>query len=703
MVGTLVLAGVDWTLLGVGLIVMGIAGVVVAFTRRSDDTSDGTTSSAGIQSIDPARLRREYEEAYARKDFSRARLIAHRMHDQKRVAEACEGAGNLEAAVASWVELKQFMRAAQLLEKADKFEKAAHLYREAGQTKRAADCFLKAGKAELAAELLDTLGESVEAKLLHARACADRGEHLEAARHFVAANDYESAANQLARAGEVKKAVEAFRRAGRAEKAADILFGETQWLGAAQLYEEAENHTRAALCYEKLGDWKSQARSMTRAGNGFEGGRLAFSNGSLDDAMEHFETLGPLDAAYHDAGLFRGQIYERSGRLQEAANAFTLFLEQRNPSPNNKVLFLRAAKLHEGVGRIQPAIQLLRRLVVAECDSADVRRWLNRLETKWKSMDATQAVVTVAQEVTKLTPATTERRTRQLVESSPKNETRPGALNVPTTVSHEQALGDRYRLIAQIGQGGNGVVYQATDLALERDVVVKFLHRGLLPTDVARKYFLREARTAARLQHPGIVTVYDISQAEDILFFSMEHVRGHTLADLIVSAGGRLHHAEIVDYVQQLAEALDYAHERDVIHRDIKPGNIMVNESGTVKLLDFGLAKALDDNPDKSVLLCGTPFYMSPEQIRREDLDRRTDIYSLGCLLYIMYAGDVPFSTGNIFQHHLHSDPPDPATLADGLPSELGPILMKCVSKKREDRFGSAAEIVNELAKIGRN
>ena len=228
MMGTIVLASVNWTLLGLGLLVMGIAGVLVLYVRRTDDV-DAARSGESVRNIDPERYRREYEEAYARKDFNRARLIAHRMHDQQRIAEACEGQGDLEGAVSAWVDLKQFMRAAQLLERAEKFDKAAHLYREAGQTKRAADCFLKAGRAESAAELLDTLGESVEAKLLHARACVNRGEHLEAARYFVAANDFESAATQLAQAGETKKAVEALRRAGRAEKAAEILFEEEQW------------------------------------------------------------------------------------------------------------------------------------------------------------------------------------------------------------------------------------------------------------------------------------------------------------------------------------------------------------------------------------------------------------------------------------------------------------------------------------------
>ena len=264
-----------------------------------------------------------------------------------------------------------------------------------------------------------------------------------------------------------------------------------------------------------------------------------------------------------------------------------------------------------------------------------------------------------------------------------------------------QVLERRYEFKGQVGQGGNGVVYRAVDRALGREVVVKFLHQALLPTEVARKYFKREAKTAASLNHPNIVTIFDIGQEDETLYFSMEIVEGQTLADLIVESGGTLTHKQALPLVDQLCKALDYAHERQVIHRDIKPGNIMVTD-GHVKLLDFGLAKALDENPDKSVFLCGTPFYMSPEQIRRDFLDHRTDIYSLGCLLYVMYTGDVPFPEGNVFYHHQHTEPPTPESLVvNGLPPGVSDVLLKTLAKDREQRFQRAGEVARALAECG--
>ena len=258
----------------------------------------------------------------------------------------------------------------------------------------------------------------------------------------------------------------------------------------------------------------------------------------------------------------------------------------------------------------------------------------------------------------------------------------------------------RYKFLGKLGQGGNGVVYRAVDRALGRNVVVKFLHQALLPTDVARKYFEREAKTAAGLSHQNIVTIYDVGEEGETLYFSMELVEGRTLADVIVDNGGRLTHEQVLPVIQQLCSALEYAHGRQVIHRDIKPGNIMVTESGLVKLLDFGLAKALDENPDKSVFLCGTPFYMSPEQIRRDFLDHRSDIYSVGCLLYVMYTGDVPFPDGNVFFHQQNTAAPDPNTLAPNLPKGVAQVLMKCVAKDRSERFQRAVDIAAALSAI---
>ncbi|MFT7621300.1 MAG: tetratricopeptide (TPR) repeat protein [Myxococcota bacterium] len=650
-------------------------------------------------------LRKNYDQAISMGDYNSAALFAQKMHDPRLYAMALEKGGDIERAVGAWVEIKEFHRAAKILVDAQQPAKAAHLYLQVGSHKKAIDCYLAGGELASAASVLRQLGDERRANMLDGEALSKRGEHMEAARYFVKAKDMVKAAQELIKAGDMPKAVEALRRAGKADEAARLFAEQGEYESAALLYEEASDWKNAAEAYGHLGAMEDQARCLAEAGDGYRAGRIAFEKGDFDRALQYFEALGPLDDHYPDAGLFRGQIYERRGDLQEAADAYTIFLKDRQPDTKNKVLFLRVAQIQEGIGRIRAALTVLGRLITQGLGSPDVTAWAARLEQSGLAEFETEALDQGSLSNT----AAPKRATRTFGRSTsePQGEQAQSDAAAPAPPPLQAAgpdmdfLKKRYIVKGQVGQGGNGVVYRATDRALGREVVVKMLHQALLPTEVARKYFQREAKTAASLTHPNIVTIYDIGQEEETLYFSMEFVEGQTLADLIVDNGGTLDHKQALPLIIDLCKALDYAHDRQVIHRDIKPGNIMVNNTGILKLLDFGLAKALDENPDKSVFLCGTPFYMSPEQIRRDFLDHRTDIYSLGCLLYVIYTGDVPFPEGNVFYHHQHTAPPNPLDLkADLMPRGLAEVLLKSVAKDRAQRFQRAGEIADALAAI---
>jgi len=439
-------------------------------------------------------------------------------------------------------------------------------------------------------------------------------------------------------------------------------------------------------------------------------GRAAIERKDFDSAFKLLSELEPSAQNYREAQLFRGYILERRGDLDSAASAYNAFLEGRSPSDKNRALFIRVAHLKEGCGQLQTALKLLGKLIAAGFGTPDVTAHAARLEQSIGKAPPTEGYAVPPAE-----PKRPAGRSFGRHNDAPKEGSSPGEprkvsslasiLNAPTAAAvvdppAVQVLERRYRFMGRLGQGGNGVVYRATDRALGRNVVVKFLHQALLPTEIARKYFEREAKTAASLTHPNIVTIFDVGEEGETLYFSMELVEGRTLADVIVDAGGKLTHDRVVPIATQLCAALEYAHSKNVIHRDIKPGNVMLTETGTLKLLDFGLAKALDENPDNSVFLCGTPFYMSPEQIKRDFLDHRTDIYSLGCLLYVLYTGDVPFPDGNVFFHQQNTPPPDPDVLVSGLPRGVAQVLLKCVAKDRNDRYQRAGEVGEALARI---
>ena len=730
-VGILAGAGVNMTLLALALVALigGVTGLLLWYrsTEKRKTLGSGlpqrgqrlpgpTRDSSQIPiGGDGKSLRRGYDEACARGDFATAARYATKMRDPRRYAEAVTRSGDTERAVQAWVDLGDFHRAARLLLEAGNPGKAAQLYVQGGADRKAADCFLQADQPEQAARLLRQLGDEQRANKLDGDARAQKGQHIEAARYYVAASEMTRAAEQLIKAGDLPKAVEALRRGGKSDHAARLFSEQGEYEPAAKLYVEAKKYAEAAACYEKLGQLDNQARCLAKAGEGYQAGRIAFERGDMDHALTYLEALGPIDERYADAGLFRGQIYERKGEIQAAADAYSVFLKDRAPDSRSKVLFLHVARLHEGIGKSRAARSILGRVITAGLGTADVTAWAARLERAAADEVQTEALEKGgrgglqkrAERGARNEPLPTEDRkvaagTRAAagpgVEAAAGSSSPLPSMDAPDPPAI-QSLERRYEFKGQMGQGGNGVVYRAQDRALGRDVVVKFLHQALLPTEVARKYFQREAKTAASLNHPNIVTIFDIGQEGDTPYFSMEMVEGDTLADLIVENRGTLPHEQIVPFCQQLSAALDYAHERQVIHRDIKPGNVMVTRDGIVKLLDFGLAKALDENPDKSVFLCGTPFYMSPEQIRRDFLDHRTDIYSLGCLLYVMYTGDVPFPEGNVFYHHQHTAAPDPADRAPHpLPPGVSEVLLKAVSKDREGRYQRAGDVAKALA-----
>src|ERR1700678_3623551 len=279
------------------------------------------------------------------------------------------------------------------------------------------------------------------------------------------------------------------------------------------------------------------------------------------------------------------------------------------------------------------------------------------------------------------------------------------------TISH-------YRIVEQLGAGGMGVVYKAQDSRLDRAVALKFLPDKLAQEPQALERFRREARAASALNHPGICTIYDIGQQDGRGFIVMEFIDGETLRHHIHRQALPLE--EILRLGMQIADALDAAHAEGIIHRDIKPANIFVTKRGQAKVLDFGLAKLLpkavaaggpgadgDDTDSTSIvgIISGTPSYMSPEQIRGDTLDARTDIFSLGLVLYEMATGRQAFSgpTGGVIIEAVLTRAPAPArNINPNIPEKLEEIINKALHKDKAQRYQHAAEVRNDLQQLDR-
>jgi serine/threonine protein kinase len=272
----------------------------------------------------------------------------------------------------------------------------------------------------------------------------------------------------------------------------------------------------------------------------------------------------------------------------------------------------------------------------------------------------------------------------------------------------------RYRIVSLVGEGGMGKVYEAEDPELERRVALKVLPESLARDPKALERFKREARTVAALSHPNIVTLYSVEESEGTHFLTMELVRGEPLSRLIPEEGFDL--KELLERAIPLADGLRAAHERGIVHRDLKPGNVMVDAEGRVRILDFGLAKLHTDLPGESQeaaltaltalgAIVGTVPYMSPEQVSGKPADQRSDIFSLGIILYEMCTGRRPFG-GETATHTmsaiLRDRPERVSEIRADLPEHLGRIVRRCLEKEPEKRYQSAQVVREELEELKR-
>jgi eukaryotic-like serine/threonine-protein kinase len=550
------------------------------------------------------------------------------------------------------------VKAARIYSMGGYLSDAAESYVKVNDVQKAADLYYEGKQYLKAAELYRQIGNTKKAYSVSAEMYLDERNYLEAARMYEKAEDYLQAADLYERASQIKKAGEMLMKGGDFARANEIFQSSGDPLLAAQALEKSKRYKEAAQLYLKAGAYEVAARLLEESGDFYEAGMIFYKVGRMEDTVAFLQKVDSQSGNYYSASLILGQIFMERGMLDAARERYKKLISKREIGPDTLEPYYNLAMIYEKNREYQNALLLFDKVQAENYSYKDVRSHIELVREALRREKA----------------ATSNKKTIEA--SGPKG---------------------RYKLSKKLGQGGMGVVYLAEDTILNRVVAYKVLPPSVRNNPKVLENFLQEARVAAAINHPNIVTIFDTGSEGVEPYIVMEFVDGISLKELLEKSPS-IPMKDLVAVTREICEGLEYAHNKNVIHRDIKPANIMLSKERRVKIMDFGLAKILSESEMEGTSVKGTPLYMSPEQIQGKRVDHRTDLYSLGCTLYRMATGRPPFIEGDVYYHHLHTPPAPPRSLNPKIPENLNRIILKCMSKDPEQRYQRARDILADLA-----
>ena len=518
------------------------------------------------------------------------------------------------------------------------------------------------GDLSVAAAALERDGQLEIAHLLRARFHRDRGEKGVAAGHFEAAGRLLEAAELREENGEPEQAAALFERAGDSERAAEIYSGVGDLLRAGRAYEEAGELESATICYRDAGAIPKLIDVLEKTGRYFEAATLCQERNDTSRAVRNYQQVDSRHPEYFQACRILAETFSAQGKLELAVQKADEAVSFSRPGTVSSENLAWYGDLLDRAGRPDRALAVLLELQQQHPDHPHLATRIEEIRKKIskKEIDGERA-------------------------APPRIALGSGA--------------SRYELLEEIGRGGMGVVFRARDKRLEREVALKRLPENLKDHPRVVDLFLREARASAALNHPNIVITHDVDQEDGLFFITMELLQGSPLHK-IVESRGKLSSHDVARLGIQITAGLGYAHTQRIIHRDIKSANLFFTHEKVVKIMDFGLAKMLEEVRKASTIVGGTPYYMAPEQSAGIGVDHRADLYALGVTLFELVTGKVPFSEGDIAFHHRHTPVPDPREVEPSVTEAMALLILRLMAKDPAERIQSAGEVASLLQKI---
>jgi eukaryotic-like serine/threonine-protein kinase len=660
------------------------AGVIFArqgeFARAAESNLEAGNISQAAEMFEKAGDHRRAGECFEKTDFPRdaARCYANAKQwlraakclDQELIEAGSAAQRGDERAREEFVKLVRM--AGTWYQRAGELEAAENVFVKGGQWEQAGDLAEKRGAHQRAVELFMKARLATRAAAVHEKAGNPAGAAKILAEYHRDKNEHDKAAPQFEKAGELMEAADVYRllekypdsarcyeKAGAPAQAAEMYAAANDRANAAACYERAGKFAQAAECFALIGEDLREAEMLELAGQFLAAGKLHREKARDDAAIAALQSVTAEHADFQAASALLGEIFRAREMHSVAISKLRDAIGESEIDRDNLRSYYCLATVYEASGDFAAAHPLYEKILA--------------FDFKYEDVEARLA------------------RTREELAKAP-----PAGAPAAGGAASDPAKPNRYIIRGTLGRGGMGIVYKAEDTILDRTVAFKVLPDALKENPQALKNFLREAKSAAQLNHPNIVLVYDAGEQEGQFYIAMEYVDGHTLKE-IIKRRGRIAPKGVVHVLSQMTEALAYAHEKKIVHRDIKTANAMWTVDRKAKIMDFGLAKVIEEVRNHTTVVSGTPYYMSPEQTLGKNVDQRTDLYSLGVSLFEMATGQLPFTEGNLPYHHVHTPPPDPRELVPDLPPVIVKIIATCMRKDPDERYQSARDLLAEL------